>query len=697
MKIIFPFKKALKHHWPVGGIGFFVIFGLMDQTRAADPAAAPANVAATDVSNAAAKTGTGVEAEPAADAPATTAAPSAVKSDNQDFDGMSIDDLLNVKVTSAGHKAQRLSDIAAAITVINSDDIRRSGATTIPDLLRYVPGVEVGQANNSDTSVAIRGFGGVFSNKLLVLVDGRSIYDPVFAGVSWGFQRTMMENIERVEVIRGPGATIWGANAVNGVINIITKDAQDTQGGLVSGLYGTKDQGTGSFRYGFQPNKDLSIRLYGQYENVAANDPLPGVQKYDELQNGLVGFRADYRPGPDDHFRLSGEASSTRAGNQQFGRSPTPPYTHIGDAENVNFVYEHNFDVDNQLTVQSYYDRFTRDTDPSAQFSDVVIQTADLQIRHTLPVNLLPIKQELIYGVEYRLVGSQLNDTQNISWLDNRNDQTVSLFAQTDLHLIDEVLTLTLGAKYDHNDYTGNEVQPSARLLWKVNAKNSLWWSVSRAVREPSIGEFETTPPGDLVGNSSLNSEELMAYEMGYRVEPCKELSIDIACFYNRYNNLISAYLPSGSSTPVFEQFQNAQTYGVEPSFKAQLQPWWQLSGSYSLLNVHTDNSDVPGNFILAGNPLESIDPQNQFSFRSSFDLSRNIDLDVGGRYVDNIRGANSYYAMDVRIGWRPSPNWEISLVGQNLLAGSHLENPNQFGNATYVSPEVYGKVTFKF
>jgi iron complex outermembrane receptor protein len=680
-------KKTFLRHWVLGGIGGFIL-GLGHQVLAEEPVSPAAETAVPD------------PATKSETAPETSAViPPAANSGVQALAELSIDDLLNVTVTSAGQKEQKLSDVAAAITVLNANDIHRSGATNIPDLLRYVPGVEVSQANNMDASVTIRGFGSIFSSKLLVLVDGRSIYDPIFAGVDWGFQRMVMDDIDRVEVIRGPGATIWGANAVNGVINIITKDAKNTQDGFVSGLYGTQEQGTGTFRYGFQPTEDLSLRLYGQYENVAANRALPGVQKYDDLENGLFGFRADYRPTTDDHFRLSSEASSTRAGNAQFANGVLlpPRFDQTVDAENVNFVYEHNFDTDNQLTVQSYYDRFKLNTDPEKQFSDSQIQTADVQIRHTLPLHLLPIKQELIYGAEYRLVDSQLNDTKIITWDRNRSDQTASFFVQTDLHLIEDELTLTMGTKFDHNDYTGPEVQPSARVLWKADSKNSLWWSISRAVREPALINANPISPGVVAGNSKLDSEEVMAYEMGYRVEPLKELSIDISCFYNNYHNLMSVYLPPGAFVPVFEQFQNAQTYGVEPSFKAQLQPWWKLSGSYSLLHLHTDNSGIPGNLLNLGVPLERGDPQHQFSVRTSFDLPHNIDIDLGGRYVDNIRGANSYFAVDVRVGWQPTKNWEISVVAQNLLAGRHLENPSQFGNTTYVSPEIFGKVMFKF
>ena len=698
MHDIFLFGPSFRRHLFMGGSFLFIICGSMTQTRADDATSSSTNTTTTTAAPApAAKTASATDINPAPNPSTPEAKPAVTSSSNLSPDEMSIDQLLNVTVTSAGQKEQRLSDVAAAITVLNSDDIRRSGATTIPDLLRYVPGVEVGQANNGDVSVGIRGFGGLFSSKLLVLVDGRSIYDPVYGGVDWADQRMMMDDIDRVEVIRGPGATIWGANAVNGVINIITKDAADTQGGFISGIYGTREEGMGEFRYGFQPTQGLSLRLYGQFENVAANDSLPGVQSYDQLQNGLIGFRADYRPGSDDHFRLSSEASTTRSGDEQFGFTATPPYTNTGDGENVNFVYEHNFDVDNTLTVQSYYDRFARDTEPVDQFGDVVVQTADAQIRHTLPINLLPIKQELIYGLEYRQVDSQLFDSHTVTWHRGRDDQTFSLFAQTDLHLVDNVLTLTLGTKYDHNDYTGNEVQPSARLLWKIDSRNSLWWSVSRAVREPTIADYEATAPGQIAGNPDLKSEELIAYEMGYRVQPTTWLSFDTSAFYNDYHNLIETYLPAGSFQPAYEQYQKAQTYGVEPSFTAQLQPWWKLSGSYSLLNFHVDNSGIPPGDTVLDIPLNKVDPTNEFSLRSSFDLPENVDIDLGGRYVDKIVGANGYFAVDVRVGWKPTPNWELSIVGQNLLSGNHLENPNVFGDATYVSPEVYGKIDFKF
>lgn len=614
--------------------------------------------------------------------------------------GMSLEDLLNVKVTSASQKEQKLSDVAAAMTVINADDIRRSGATNIPDLLRYVPGVQVAAANNNATSVGIRDFGGIFASKLLVLVDGRSIYDPFFSGVDWQSQKIMMENIERVEVIRGPGATVWGANAVNGVINIITKDAKDAQGGLIGATYGTKEQGTGEFRYGFQPAKDLAVYAYGEYHNEDASKPITSIGRYDDCQDYLGGVRADYKPSSEDHFRLSSDVSSTRSGDEQFfnGNPITPAYHENTDRENVNFVFEHNVETDNVITLQSYYDRFAQSTIPTAQLVTEEAQTADFQIRQSLPIDILPIKQELIYGAEYREVSSHLGGPGLVETNPSRrNDQTFSLFAQSDLHLIDDVLTLTLGSKYDHNDYTGNEVQPSARILWKIDKQNSVWASVSRAVREPSIVEANAVSGGSVLGNQNLKSEELTAYEMGYRVEPIKELSIDIAAYYNSYDNLIETFSLSGLSLPIREQYQKANVFGIEPSFKAQLQPWWRLSGSYSLSKMNIDNSGIPSGTLSTGASLDSVDPKNEFSLRSSFDLPNNIDFDLGGRFVDKVSGANGYFVMDTRLGWRPTSQWELSIVGQNLFMANHIEFPGQFGNTTYVTPEVYGKVVFKF
>ena len=712
MQIMFLFKKNLKRHLVICGIGPLMTLALMDLGRAADPLGDLADTATSTAPSTTTKPDASAVTNSPAGAPATTtnvkplAGPSTTtttqpetKSGNQDLRVLSIDQLLNVTVTSAGQKEQKLSDVAAALTVISSTDIERSGATNIPDLLRYVPGVEVAQVNNSEVSVGIRGFDGVFDSKLLVLVDGRSIYDPLFGGVDWQFQRMMMENIDRVEVIRGPGATVWGANAVNGVINIITKDSADTQGGLVSTVYGTKEDGTGSFRYGLTPTQGLTLRLYGQYENIAASSPLPGNQKFDDGRTVMGGFRADYRPDSDDHFRLSSDVLTSHAGDAQFfdGSQIPPTFNQTGDDENVNFVWEHNFEPDNQLTVQSYYDRFARNTDPGFIFYGAKVQTVDVQVRHSLPLHLLPIKQELTYGIEYREVGSELDQSRAVQWsTPGRDDQTFSAFAQTDLHLIGDALTLTMGSKLDHNDYTGIEVQPSARLLWKIDSKNSVWASVSRAVREPNVAEYDLAD-GTVTGNSNLKSEVLKAYEFGYRVQPTEELSFDISFFYNDYDNLIQTFIPSGSFIPTFEQFQKAQTYGVEPSFTAQIEPWWKLTGSYSLLKFHTDNSDVPASYIPDGFPLDVTDPTNEFSLRSSFELPNNIDIDVGGRYVDKIAEANGYFVADVRVGWKPTPNWELSVVGQNLLSANHVENPNEFGNAAYVGPEVYGKVAFKF
>jgi iron complex outermembrane receptor protein len=317
-------------------------------------------------------------------------------------------------------------------------------------------------------------------------------------------------------------------------------------------------------------------------------------------------------------------------------------------------------------------------------------------MRQSLPLHLLPIKQELTYGIEYREVSSELDQTRVLGWTrPGRDDQTFSAFAQTDLHLIDNVLTLTVGSKLDHNDYTGIEVQPSARLLWKIDSKNSVWASASRAVREPSIGDFDVA--GSFVGTESLKSEVLKAYEFGYRVQPMDQLSFDISCFYNDYNNLISLILPPGSFTPELLQFQKAQTYGVEPSFTAQVQPWWKLTGSYSFLNFHADDSGVPAGFVPIIPPEEAPGPTGQSSLRSSFDLPNHVSIDVGGRFVDKIAGANGYFAADVRVAWKPTDNWEVSVVGQNLLEANHVESPNLFGNSAYVGPEVYAKVAFKF
>ena len=413
----------------------FTALFLANQAIASDPMSTTTNATASTapvVPASAAPPATANGSVPPAITPSTAnkTTPAASSSD-QSIGGLSIEDLLNVTVTSAEDKVQKLSDVASAMTVITAEDIERSGATNIPDLLRYVPGVEVGQGNNTDMSVAIRGFGGIYDNKLLVLVDGRSIYDPDFGGVAWEFQHMMMENIDRVEVIRGPGSTVWGANAVNGVINIITKDSADTQGGLLTTIYGTKEDGTAAFRYGLQPAEGLTLRLYGEYENTAASSSLPGYQKYDDGHNDLGGLRADYRPDSDDHYRLSGDVMSARAGDAEFfgGVLFPPALDQTRDDENANFSWEHTFDADNQLTLQSYYERYSQGSDPQGIFVRTTFQIADAQARHTLPVNLLPIKQELTYGIEYRLVSQELGSARLANYaVPGRADQTFSAF-----------------------------------------------------------------------------------------------------------------------------------------------------------------------------------------------------------------------------------------------------------------------------
>jgi len=700
-------KKQTRANWRyliIGGLGCLV-FNLVNQVNGQELNSSPASSQPTASTSQSATVAAGSQSSPSNATAHPPVDSKTTDSDIQAVTGLSIEQLLNVTVTSASQKEQKLSDVPAAMTVLNADDIRRSGATTLPDLLRYVPGVQVGAVNNSNTSVTIRGFSNAYASKLLVLIDGRSIYDPLFGGVDWQYQKIMMENIERVEVIRGPGATVWGANAVNGVINIITKDAKDAQGGQVGAILGTKDQGTGNFRYGFKPAKDMDMYVYGQGINEASTTPhQANIGSYDGDQDYLGGFRTDYRPNADDHFRLSSDYASTKTEDARFDsltsyRTLSSPLIHeMGDADNVNFVWEHNIETDNQVTLQSYFDHFTRSSEPSGYYASDSVNTYDVQVRHTLPIELLStMKQELTYGVEYKDVSAHMSDNDYATWTrHNVGNQTVSLFAQTDMHIIDDVLTLTAGSKYDHNDYSGNEVQPSVRLLYKVDDRNSLWWSVSHAVREPAVVDSWLVTPA--AGNPGLKSEELNAYEMGYRVQPEQWLSFDIATYYNDYNHLIETYLPPGSIQPTFEQFQKAQIYGIEPSFKAQVQSWWMFSGSYSLCKFHSDDTSVPGNYTYAGGtPLNATDPQNLISLRSSFDLPENIEIDLGGRFVDKIASANGYFVGDVRVGWRPTDNWELSIVGQNLFMADHIENPGVYGNATYVGPEVYGKVVYKF
>ncbi|MDY6987912.1 MAG: TonB-dependent receptor [Thermodesulfobacteriota bacterium] len=640
---------------------------------------------------------------------------------------MTIEELMNIEITSVSKKAQKLSEAASAIFVITQEDIRRSGATSIAEVLRMVPGVQVARIDANVWAVTARGFNGRFANKLLVLMDGRSLYTPAFSGVYWDVQDTLLEDVDRIEVIRGPGATLWGANAVNGVINIITRQAEDTQGALVSGGTGTEEQGFGGVRYGGKLGDDVYYRIYAKYINRDSGVDASGDDAADDWDALRAGFRVDWQAGADNGMTFQGDVYNGNAGERASQPLLVPPFEATLDQENDlaggnllgrwRRVLSDTSDVELQL----YYDRKKRETGATG----LVIDTLDVDSQHRF---LLTKRQEIIWGLGYRFSSNDYTNAFNISANpDSRQDHLFSLFIQDEIVLMEDYLHLTMGSKFEHNDYTGFEVQPSVRVMWTPQEGHSIWAAVSRAVRTPSWGEhdgringsvlppevsFPGSPPAvtAVFGDRDFESEELLAYEVGYRVRPTDKLSLDMAAFYSDYDNLrtleLGEMFPEVSPLPEHlvipmtgDNKMDGKAYGIELVAELHLLDWWHLKGAYTYLHerlhLHGDSQDMNSE---AG---EGENPHNQLSLRSCMDLPRNVEFDLWARYVDNLpsHDLGSYVSLDARLSWRPQDNLELSLVGQNLLDDHHPEFvPELIETApSEVERSVYGKITWQF
>jgi iron complex outermembrane receptor protein len=658
--------------------------------------------------------------------PASSADHAAETSSN--LGSMSIEELLNVTVTSVARRSEKLAGSPAAVHVLTQEEIRRSGATSIPQALRLVPGLNVAQVNAHEWAISSRGFNDIFANKLLVLIDGRSVYTPLFSGVYWDVQDVLLEDIDRIEVIRGPGAALWGANAVNGVINIISKPAAETRGTLVTAGGGTEERAFGSVRHGGKVGSDLHYRVYGKYFNRDDSASLGGGEANDSWEMGRAGFRVDYEPPGNDRFTLQGDIY--RGDKDQLYRRlmPIAPFATYDSRSqeklaggNVIGRWTHRVSDVSEFTLQTYYDRTEREASIFADYRD----TFDIDFQHRFPIGE---RQVIVWGGGYRRMNDSTKSTFDIE-LDpeSRRTDLFSAFLQDEIALVPKRLTLTLGSKFEHNDYSGFELQPSARLLWTPAERHAVWASVSRAMRTPSRAEqdiilrqgpaypansfFPGSPSAVFAtqGNSKFESEELIAYEAGYRVQPHDRLSLDFAGFYNEYEGLRS-FTPAD---PAFDPFStpprvagrafnglDGETYGGEISAMWRAADWWRLRAHYALLfaQVHQRPGGIDSAAELSN---EGMSPQNQVLIRSSMDVTRNVEFDATVRYVDSLPGLNidSYLALDLRLAWQPSENVELSVVGQNLLNRRHREfSPTVIpAQTTEIEAGVYGKVTIRF
>jgi len=609
---------------------------------------------------------------------------------------MSFEELMNVEITSVSRAPESLRDAAAAIAVVDRDTVRRSGATTLPDTLRLVPGIHVGEQTSSSWAVSARGFSNINSEKLLVLSDTRSIYTPLVSGVGWDVQNYLFEDLERIEVIRGPGATMWGSNAVNGVINITTRSARDTHGAYLAMGAGSFDRAWVGARYGGETEGGVNYRVYGKYFDRGETEH-DSPDSDDAWQFGQVGFRTDWDGDDRDAFTVQGDAYSGEVGQlipsiTIIGRpGPEGPLTQRMSGGNLLARWRRSYDESSDMQLRAYYD-YTRRDDPS--YTDT-LHTFDLDFQRRFNA---AARHEIVWGAAYR-VTSNNNEAGAIFALDpeKATDQLFSGFIQDQISLND-TWRLTVGTKLEHNDFSGFEVQPSVRMAWLLRPNQTAWAAISRAVRVPTRIERDiaidvSDPAGDpiirLLGNPDFESEELIAYEAGYRWQPMTTLSLDLALFYNDYAKLASLEVgdpfidPDDGRTviPVFNQnLTDGRTYGAELLVEWQPVEEWQLTASYS----HIDMDLTPrGQDVNRGESLEGSTPHNLAGLRSLVTLHERIELDAQLRYQSRIRsmpleisgaGIDAYTELDLRIGWRISDHWLLSLVGQNLLHDSHPE-----------------------
>ncbi len=649
-----------------------------------------------------------------------------------DLSSLSISELKGIKlskVTSVSRKEEKLFDAASSIYVITQEDIRRSGLLSIPELLRLVPGLEVARIDGNKWAITSRGFNGRFASKMLILIDGRSVYTSVFSGVFWDEIDYPLEDIERIEVIKGSGGTLWGANAVNGVINIITKNADDTQGGLLTAGAGNLENGFGTARYGAKIGDDLAVRLYGKYKARDELEEHGAIPAVDQWESGRGGFRADWTPSEKNKFSMQGEYFRGESGLSapsvvsSLGPLQVPTRNEVDGFGGGHFLtrWDRTFSDTSDMQLQFFYNRENR-SNLSFQ-PDMQINTYDMDFQHRFQ---LADRHELIWGLGQRYIIDKYDNVFNFQFFQaSRTNYLIGGFVQDTWSVVPDKLKLTLGTKVSVNSYTGVEVQPSGRALWNIDDKQAAWVAFSRAVRTPSrvadgsrVQLGAMPGPGgavtliSLFGDKDVKSEELFSMEFGYRIQPNEKLYFDISTFYNMYNNLLSfergapalelAPAPPHILVPVtIDNRAYGETYGIEIVGKWEVMDCWRLEGGFNWLEMDLDRetgSTDAATIFTTGNS-----PQFQWKLRSFVDLPHDLEWDTSFFYVDRLTniGAPQYTRMDIRLGWKPTSSIELSVGVLNLLDGEHYEfgPANEFNRVspTRVPRSGYGKVTFQF
>ena len=610
-----------------------------------------------------------------------------------------LDQLLNTPVVTVSKRAQRLSKAAAAVYVISKEEIHRSGATTVPELLRLAPGVQVARINATHWAISIRGFNGLWSNKLLVMIDGRTIYSKVFSGVNWEMQDVVLENIDRIEVVRGPGSSVWGANAMNGVINIVTKPAADTSGTTLAASAGNLHR----FQATAQHGGSLGGTAYRVYSKVR-DDALPmnnnQISPYSHRQV-TGGFRIDSTLNSRDTLTVQGDGYLGRTTDWEVNPpnllSPVPQTADI-DGHPASFDLQvkwiRTLSDQSELSIQA----FGAHTQRSESGSDARESTFDVELQHSFA---LGGRNSILWGLEARSIKDRLLGTPRTYYVPiSRTDVLTAGFVSDDISLVRDRLELSIGAKFEKFNFTRLQIEPSVRLAWTPNDNQTVWGSVGRAVRIASRYERDirfdaAVIPGPLTvvstvfGNPQAAPETMIAYEMGHRIKLGRKLSFDTAAYYNRYGTLRSTQpLPSQfvlQPTPhllvplQFGQSGQGTAMGLESIVNWDVVPRWRITSSYSygqlsIGSIQGDNSAVSVYQTAPGSL-----PRHQAQIRSYWDINAKLQLDASAWYVNRLPAQQlpSYTTVDLRLGWRPVQPLELSLGVSNLFNRVHTEGPS--------------------
>ncbi|CAN5312734.1 hypothetical protein BH09BAC1_BH09BAC1_25550 [soil metagenome] len=581
---------------------------------------------------------------------------------------LSLEDLMNIEVTSVSKTTQNLTEVASAIQVITGEAIRRSGASRLPDVMRLVPNLQVARVNSYDWAITSRGFNGAsigsatLSNKLLVMIDGRAVYNALFGGVFWDVQNVLLEDIDRVEVVSGPGGTLWGANAVNGVINVMSKSTKETQGFYATGSVGSFLQDRGAIRYGGHVGEKLFFKVYGQFldmKSTTYNDTSRNNDRWNMTQGG---FRMDYYASEKNKLTVQGDL--------YLGRLGKPTAVQLA-GQNILARWTHTFSEKSDLSVQIYFDRTYRRFTSNRLIDE--LETYDFDLNHRFKLGK---RQTIVWGGGYRFMLDKVNrGTVNAFFTPINYLHLVTGFIQDQITLVPNKLELTIGTKLLSNYYSGFEYQPSARMAYTPSKKHTLWAAVSRAIRGPSRFDVELSPV------TEFKSENVVAYELGYRVEPVKKVSLSFAGFYNHYTDVRSLNRhPPAPPQSVFGNNQEVHSWGVEVFAHIWITDWWRIRTGYTYFDKKffaTDTALVaPGSDAFEGN-----DPNHQVFLQSILNLGDRFEIDVVSRVVGQLPSSiytqnkvvPAYGSLDIRLAYKYN-RWEFSVVGQDLLSRKHRE-----------------------